>query len=442
MLARRSIAGVFHGSPSFLIVQSLFKLDSEAPLKETSPTVFAQSFFKRISSQSDSFNANVGSLISETQSKSMVGSTPYVDIPQPLPKRKRKPLITPIKELIRRARKVREMNQDVTERVLQRPENGLLVRRLVPVAHQVYQAKTALYEGVAKLVDVIPVQACRNCSEVHIGSQGHQLKTCEGPMSCSSKKHVWRKGTVDDILVTVESFHLYDRVGRAVTHKERFMVDRLPAIIELCIQAGLDLPDFPTKRRAYPVYMVAGKIVDFEKCSPPKDSNSMDVDEDFESRDFWDSKKQPKRDESPLSTAEDIQRMAQQTLEAWEDMKSGARKLMEKYAVKTCAYCPEVQVGPKGHRARICQAHKHQWRDGQHGWQEATFDDLIPPKYVWHVRDPNGPPLENKLRKYYGMAPAVVELCVQGGATVPDEYKSMMRLDVTIPDFEEIKFVA
>jgi hypothetical protein len=161
MLARRSIAGVFHGSPSFLIVQSLFKLDSEAPLKETSPTVFAQSFFKRISSQSDSFNANVGSLISETQSKSMVGSTPYVDIPKPLPKRKRKPLITPIKELIRRARKVREMNQDVTERVLQRPENGLLVRRLVPVAHQVYQAKTALYEGVAKLVDVIPVQACR-----------------------------------------------------------------------------------------------------------------------------------------------------------------------------------------------------------------------------------------------------------------------------------------
>jgi hypothetical protein len=113
----------------------------------------------------------------------MVGSTSYVDIPKPLPKRKRKPLITPIKELIRRARKVREMNQDVTERVLQRPENGLLVRRLVPVAHQVYQAKTALYEGVAKLIDVIPAQACRNCSEVHIGSQGHQLKTCEGPMS-------------------------------------------------------------------------------------------------------------------------------------------------------------------------------------------------------------------------------------------------------------------
>jgi hypothetical protein len=158
----------------------------------------------------------------------MVVSTSYVDIPKPLPKRKRKPLITPIKELIRRARKVREMNQDVTERVLQHPENGLLVRRLVPVAHQVYQEKTALYEGVAKLIDVIPAQACRNCSEVRIGSHGHQLKTCEGPMSCSSKKHVWRKGTVDDIMVTVESFHLYDRVGRVVTHKERFMVDRLP----------------------------------------------------------------------------------------------------------------------------------------------------------------------------------------------------------------------
>lgn len=436
------LAGVFHGSPSFLIVHTLVKLDLKATLKETSPTVFAHFFYRKISKQADSLNANVGPLISETQSKSMVGSTPYVDVPKPLSKRERKPFVTPIKDLIRRARKVRVMNQDVTERVLQRPENGLLVRRLVPVSHQVYQAKTDLYEGVAKLVDVIPVKACGNCPEMHVGSLGHQLKTCEGPMSCSSKKHVWRKGTVDDILVTVQSFHLYDRVGRAVTHKERFMADRLPAIVELCIQAGLDLPEFPTKRRAYPVYMVAGKIVDFEKCSPPKDSKSVDVDEDFESHDFWDSKKQPKRDESPLSTAEEIQRMSQKTLQAWQDMKSGARKLMEKYPVKTCAYCPEVQVGPKGHRARICQAHKHQFRDGQHGWQEATLDDLIPPKYVWHVRDPNGPPLENKLKKYYGMAPAVVELCVQGGATVPDEYKSMMRLDVTIPDFEETKFVA
>lgn len=158
-----SLAGVFHGSPSILIVQALVKLVSEATLRESSPTVFSQSFNRRISSQSDSFNANVRSLISENQSKSMVDSTPYVDIPKPLPKRKRKPLVTPIKDLIGRARKVREMNQDVTERVLQRPENGLLVRRLVPVAHEVYQARNALYEGVDKLVDAIPVQACRNC---------------------------------------------------------------------------------------------------------------------------------------------------------------------------------------------------------------------------------------------------------------------------------------
>jgi len=99
-------------------------------------------------------------------------------------------------------------------------------------------------------------------------------------------------------------------------------------------------------------------------------------------------------------------------------------------------------VGPKGHKVRMCKAPKHQFRDGQHAWQEATLDDLIPPIYVWHVRDPNGMPLKNELRKYYGKAPALVELCVQAGAAVPKEYESMMRLDVAMPALEEADIVA
>ncbi|KAK7317868.1 hypothetical protein RJT34_02452 [Clitoria ternatea] len=53
-------------------------------------------------------------------------------------------------------------------------------------------------------------------------------------------------------------------------------------------------------------------------------------------------------------------------------MCTGASRLMEKYAVQTCGYCPEIQVGPKGHRVRNCQAYKHQMRDRQHAWQEGT----------------------------------------------------------------------
>ncbi|KAG2293249.1 hypothetical protein Bca52824_039918 [Brassica carinata] len=65
--------------------------------------------------------------------------------------------------------------------------------------------------------------------------------------------------------------------------------------------------------------------------------------------------------------------------------------------------------------------------------QEASIDDVVGPNYVWHVRDPDASALDNSLQRFYGKAPAVVELCVRGGAPVPEQYKSMMRLDVVYP---------
>ncbi|GAA0176120.1 hypothetical protein LIER_29172 [Lithospermum erythrorhizon] len=76
-------------------------------------------------------------------------------------------------------------------------------------------------------------------------------------------------------------------------------------------------------------------------------------------------------------TLEQLALFATHGLDAWEKLRSGGTKLMQKYPVQICGYCPEVQVGPKGHRMR----------DGQHGWQKATIDDLVPPVYVYHIRD-------------------------------------------------------
>ncbi|KAH0853137.1 hypothetical protein HID58_055189 [Brassica napus] len=78
----------------------------------------------------------------------------------------------------------------------------------------------------------------------------------------------------------------------------------------------------------------------------------------------------------------------------WFEMVSGFRKLMERY------------------KAWI------RW--------EASIDDVVGPNYVWHVRDPDASALDNSLQRFYGKAPAVVELCVRGGAPVPEQYKSMM----------------
>lgn len=374
----------------------------------------------------------------------------YRDIPQP-PKTKseRKPFVTPIKILIQRAKVEKEARKAQPCRMLEeRPDNGLLVPELVDVAHQVYGSREYLLSGLSKLVKAIPVQRCRYCSEVHIGFAGHEIRTCRGTNSGSrDATHVWKRGGTHDVICFPNCFHLYDRVGKPrVGHDERNTIRRIPAILELCIQAGVDLDQYSTKRRTKPVYSIEGRIVDFESLVEVEETkrdtelypvatydevkNILQVDTSIISQ----MQREPVVEKS-------LRELSIMTLKSWFEMISGAKKIMEKYKVHTCGYCPEVQVGPKGHKVRKCKASKHQTRNGLHAWQEATIDDIVGPNYVWHAPDVHGPPLVNNLKRYYGKAPAVVELCVQGGAPIPDEYRSMMRLDVVPPNRDEVDLV-
>lgn len=317
-----------------------------------------------------------------------------------------------------------------------------------------HSARERLLDGLTRLVEgdaAIPVKRCRFCSEVHISSVGHEIRTCEGAKSGSRNSlHVWRPGTVRDVVGFPYCYHLFDRVGKPrVVHKEKYDVPRLPAILELCIQAGVNVERYPTKRRTRPVYSIEGRIADFE----PDEEDNSEAETSPESL----SCSPLPSEEAPIScnSTRDggehqqeeitVSELSSRTLQSWLDMRSGAARLMSKYSVLTCGYCPEVQVGPKGHKVRMCKATKHQQRDGQHAWQEATVDDLVQPNYVWHVRDPtvdNGTPLANELKRYYGKAPAIVELCVRAGAPVPTQYRSMMRLDVVPPARDEFDLVA
>ncbi|KAG9451850.1 hypothetical protein H6P81_004754 [Aristolochia fimbriata] len=354
-------------------------------------------------------------------------------------KHERKPFVTDINELKRRARLEKIMRNEVCEISLKPPENGLLVKKLIPVAHEVYSARNELLDIVPKLIERISLHACRVCGEVHVGLLPHGIRTCNTAGSLSSKEHSWVKGGIDNILPVVESFHLYDRVGRAVSHEECLEVDRIPAIVELCVQAGLDLPEYPTRRRMLPVYNISGRLIDFEKRFPQDARYGVNI----KSFGFWEQIKKTKENLSQVPQKSNcLQDLAVQGMLAWDKMRSGALRLMLKYPVQTCGYCPEVQVGPKGHRARLCQAFKHQMRDGQHAWQEASIDDIVPPVYVWHVRDPqSSEPLVHSLKRYYGKLPAVVELFWQAGAQVGEEYDGLMREDVVVPDLNEEKLV-
>lgn len=383
----------------------------------------------------------------------------YIDLPEPRRcKSDRKPYVTPMKTLIKRAKEEKELMKLNPCRVLEHPpDNGLLVPELIEVSRRVYWARESLLIGISKLLAFIPVLRCRFCSEVHVGHVGHEIRTCTGPGSGFRRAmHDWRKGGLTDVVYFPKCFHLYDRVGKPrVVHNERFDVPRIPAIMELCIQAGVNLERYPVRRRTKPVYCIEGRIVDFD---PRIDENDVNHDKDpiddgLELDSGCRAEVEDRKGDSVenlihplvqlnLDKRGSLKELSIGTMASWFELTSGARKIMEKYLVWTCGYCPEVQVGPKGHKLRKCKASKHQSRDGLHAWQEATIDDLVGPNYVWHVRDPSGPPLCNNLKRYYGKAPAVVELCVQAGAPVPEQYQSMMRLDVVPPDIDEVDLVA
>lgn len=374
----------------------------------------------------------------EARYLSLLKRSEYVELPQKLKRSERKPWVTEVNELKRRARLGKQQRKVAKEVALAPPENGLLVKSLVPVARQVFSARAELLACASRVADTIAIYFCIVCGEVHVGSIPHQIRTCDTSGSKKNKEHTWERGGVEHVLPVTKSYHLYDRLGRAVSHDERLQVDRVPAIVELCIQAGVDLHEYPTRRREFPVYRVAGRLIDFEKRFP-KDESSVKHINAFR---FWaPSKNLFANGECSDLPPDDIKGLAVRGMVAWWKMRSGVERLMQKFPVQTCGYCPEVQVGPKGHRVRQCQAFKHQMRDGQHGWQEATVDDIVPPVYVWHVRHGSDGLLVHALRGYYGKLPGVVELFAQAGAQVRGSYRGIMREDISVPELDEEKLV-
>ncbi|CAA2967707.1 APO 3, mitochondrial [Olea europaea subsp. europaea] len=236
----------------------------------------------------------------------------YVELPRRLSKSDKKPWVTDINEVKRQARLEKKERKVVREVILSPPENGLLVKELIPVAHEVLAARSELFTCISIVADSIPIYSCSVCGEVHVGSPPHQIRTCNVSGSKNNKEHTWASGGIEHILPVVESFHLYDRLGRAVSHNERLQVDRIPAVVELCIQAGVDILEYPTRRREFPVYFVAGRMIDFEKRFSKNDLSRKDI----ETFGFWemmrsnDSRKSSNVPHNDLKDEQVLQRKA------------------------------------------------------------------------------------------------------------------------------------
>lgn len=217
------------------------------------------------------------------------------------------------------------------------------------------------------------------------------IRTCGG-FRCRPKVHIheWISGGVNDILVPVETFHLHNMFQKVIEHNQRFDFDRIPAVVELCWQAGAYLSD---ETQLLNSYSVDGAV------------------------------------EAESLSADGIRLIATKTLKAWETLRSGVEKLLLVYPTKVCEHCSEVHVGLSGHRARLCGVFKYEsWR-GKHFWRKAKVDDMVRPKMVWSRRPQDPPVLKDEGRPYYGHAPAIVDLCTKAGAIAPSKYHRVMKVD-------------
>ncbi|PKU73966.1 APO protein 4, mitochondrial isoform X1 [Dendrobium catenatum] len=260
------------------------------------------------------------------------------------------------------------------------------VKSMIPVAEDVLEARQLLGVGISVLLKFIPIKSCKFCPEIFIGCSGHEIKTCHSfKRNINGGMHKWVDGNINDILVPVEAFHLNTMFQKIIKHDQRFDFDRVPAVLELCYQAGAD---------------ISNEILHNPNPIP----------------DNWSDVK-----------AEEISQIAQNTMDAWERLRLGVQKLLMVYPAKVCRHCSEVHIGPSGHKARLCGVFKYEGWRGIHMWKKAEVSDLVPLKLVWHRRPCDPPTLSDAGRGFYGHAPAVVEICLQAGARIPKKYYCMMK---------------
>ncbi|TQD87568.1 hypothetical protein C1H46_026867 [Malus baccata] len=249
---------------------------------------------------------------------------------------------------------------------------GYPVPAMVPVAEEVLDSRRLVMQGVSTLLKMIPVLACKFCPEVYIGEKGHLIQTCCGfKHRGKNRVHEWIVGGLKDVLVPVEAFHLKHMFQDIIKHHQRFDFECLPAVVELCWQAGVN------------------------------DGNHLN----------WNSGSD-----------------CQWNFEGMGMFRDGVEKLLMVYRAEVCKHCSEVHMGPSGHKARLCGVLKYESWQGTHFWRKANMDDLVPPKTVWRRRPQDPQVLLNEGRGFYGHTAAVVELCTQAGAIAPPKYHCMMKL--------------
>ncbi|PQP93035.1 APO protein 4 mitochondrial [Prunus yedoensis var. nudiflora] len=168
---------------------------------------------------------------------------------------------------------------------------------MIPVAQEVLNSRRLIMQGVSTLLKVLPVMACKFCPEIYIGEKGHLIQTCCGfKHRDKNRVHEWITGGLNDVLAPVEAFHLKHMFQDVIKHHQRFDFERVPAVVELCWQAG------------------ANDENRYSNWSPESDCCSVDGAESLSS--------------------DELLMIASGTLRAWESLRNGVEKLLMVYPAK------------------------------------------------------------------------------------------------------------
>ncbi|KAJ8439638.1 hypothetical protein Cgig2_021650 [Carnegiea gigantea] len=172
------------------------------------------------------------------------------------------------------------------------------VKAMIPVAKQVLQARSALINGAFALLKVVPVVTCKFCPEVYIGETGHLIMMCSGYKDRKRNKfHQLTNARLNDILVPVETFQLKDMFQDVIKHHQRFDFESIPAVVELCWQAGVHPHDLDLQL--------------------PNCLSDSAVDAAF--------------NEADIIPANELRTIANRTTRAWETLREGVEKLLLVY---------------------------------------------------------------------------------------------------------------
>ncbi|GJS64464.1 APO protein 4, mitochondrial [Tanacetum coccineum] len=166
--------------------------------------------------------------------------------------------------------------------ILKRIENRAKdypVKAMIPVAYDVLRSRALLIQGKGIL---------------GAGIRVHEIKTCHGSRRhAKNKLHEWVKWGINDILIPVETFHLKNMFQDLIKHDQQFDYNRIPAIVELSLQAGADIND-------------ESLFTDNLECVGAESSSN-----------------------------DELRLVANGTLKAWEVVRSGVEKLLMVYTAKS-----------------------------------------------------------------------------------------------------------